>query len=256
MDRWYTEFGRTKQDIENELTIVRWEFTNQKSIFEKPQHMVKILDNLKTTCRMVKEFHAILSEELAAVTGSRTDIDAVRDKVSEHVGKLSSFVSDIFSPEVHPDWESYFRAFLQAVDNIEDETIMLIAKTFGSQLNSAAGAFDLLDSFNDVDTRPKIRDQFETKYEDVINQYKEELIKMRTLFEVSKDEPPIPKNMPPTSGMIAWARSIITRVKTPIDRFKTKPQILTQSSTGKEVAKSYVELARMLTEEYEGKRFD
>jgi len=83
LERWYTEFARTRQEIENELTIVRWDFTNQKQIFEKPLHMVKILDNLKNTCRIVKEFHAILSEELAAVTGSRTEIDVVRDKVSE-----------------------------------------------------------------------------------------------------------------------------------------------------------------------------
>lgn len=79
---------------------------------------------------------------------------------------------------------------------------------------------------------------------------------MRTLFEENKDSPPIPKNMPPTSGMIAWARSIITRVKTPIDRFKTKPMILTNSSDGRDVAKMYVDLAKMLTEDYEGKRFE
>ena len=79
---------------------------------------------------------------------------------------------------------------------------------------------------------------------------------MEALFEENKDNPPIPKNMPPNSGSICWARSIITRVKTPIDKFKTKPQHLTKDATGKEIAKSYVELAKKLTEEYEGKRFD
>lgn len=62
--------------------------------------------------------------------------------------------------------------------------------------------------------------------------------------------------MPPNSGGIAWARSIITRVKSPIDKFKTKAAILTNSPTGKEVAKMYVDLAKLLTEDYEGKKFD
>ena len=131
----------------------------------------------------------------------------------------------------------------------------MIDNTFSGQLNSAAGAFDLLDNFNDVDTRPKIRDQFEHKYADVLVQYRTELVKMDNLFEESKDGPPIPKNMPPNSGSIAWARSIITRVKTPIDKFKTRPTILTNSQNGREVAKMYVDLAKKLTEDYEGARF-
>jgi len=106
-----------------------------------------------------------------------------------------------------------------------------------------------------VETRPRIRDQFEHKYGDVLEQYRSELIRMKSLFERNKHDPPIPKNMPPNSGAIAWARSVITRVKTPIDRFKTKSQILTGSATGKEVAKGYVELAKQLTEDYEGKKF-
>jgi len=56
---------------------------------------------------------------------------------------------------------------------------------------------------------------------------------MDALFEENKDNPPIPKNMPPNSGAIAWARSIITRVKQPIDKFKTKPEILTHHDTGR-----------------------
>jgi len=81
LDRWHAEFGRTRQEIENEVHSVRWDFTNQKQIFEKPQHMVLILKDLKATCRVVKEFYAILSNELAAVTGSRSNIDNVREKV-------------------------------------------------------------------------------------------------------------------------------------------------------------------------------
>jgi antitoxin component HigA of HigAB toxin-antitoxin module len=40
-----------------------------------------ILKDLKSTCRVMKEFYAILSNDLAAVTGSRSNIDNVREKV-------------------------------------------------------------------------------------------------------------------------------------------------------------------------------
>jgi hypothetical protein len=56
---------------------------------------------------------------------------------------------------------------------------------------------------------------------------------MKKLFKEHCDDPPRPKNMPDTSGKIAWARSIITRIKGPIDKFKTKPEILTRDEDGK-----------------------
>ena len=90
----------------------------------------------------------------------------------------------------------------------------------------------------------------------MLGQYKSEIDQMDVLFDENQLNPPIPKNMPPNSGSIAWARSIITRVRTPIDKFKTKPTILTGSATGREVAKMYVDLAKKLTEDYEGRRFE
>jgi dynein heavy chain len=61
--------------------------------------------------------------------------------------------------------------------------------------------------------------------------------------------------MPEKSGSIAWARSIITRIKAPIDKFKEKPEILTDYAAGKEVAKTYVSIAKVLTESHEAQIF-
>lgn len=157
LEKWYTQFNLTRQEIENELTIIRWDFTHHNAIFEKPKYMVKILKDLKQTCQIVKEFYAILSDDLAAVAGGRHAIDNVREKVHDQVVKLSGFLNDVFKPEFQSDWQAYFSNFISAVDNIEEETIALINSTFSENLQSAAGAFDLLDSFNDVETRPKIR---------------------------------------------------------------------------------------------------
>jgi dynein heavy chain len=61
--------------------------------------------------------------------------------------------------------------------------------------------------------------------------------------------------MPPNSGSIAWARSIITRIKTPIDKFKTKPDILTKYEEGVKSAQDYVRIAKNLTEGHEAELF-
>jgi dynein heavy chain len=78
---------------------------------------------------------------------------------------------------------------------------------------------------------------------------------MEELFKMNRAKPPIPKNMPPNSGSIAWARSIITRIKTPIDKFKTKPEMLVEIDAGVDSAKQYVRIAKMLTEVHEADLF-
>lgn len=84
--------------------------------------------------------------------------------------------------------------------------------------------------------------------------YKLELQTMDKLFRDNETNPPIPKNMPPKSGSIAWARSIITRIKNPIDKFKTKPEIL-MTPEGQSSASEYVRLAKHLTETHEATIF-
>jgi dynein heavy chain len=60
--------------------------------------------------------------------------------------------------------------------------------------------------------------------------------------------------MPPKSGAIAWARSIMGRIKRPIYKFKTKEGLL-QGQEGKEVTLKYISLAKQLDAEYEYKIF-
>lgn len=122
--------------------------------------------------------------------------------------------------------------------------MQLINNTFKEKLNSSIGAFDLLDNFKNIDTREKIKQQLDGKYEDVLKRYEAELHEMAELFKKHEYNPPIPKNMPKQSGSIAWARSIITRIKGPIDKFKQKPEILTEFTLGKEIAKTYVQIAK------------
>lgn len=73
---------------------------------------------------------------------------------------------------------------------------------------------------------------------------------METLFIEGKANPPISKNMPPRAGEIAWARSIMGRIKAPINKFKSKADQLT-TKTFKSVALQYVHLAKNLDEDYE-----
>ena len=78
---------------------------------------------------------------------------------------------------------------------------------------------------------------------------------MDNLFKEGKKDPPISKNMPPKAGQIAWARSIMGRIKGPIKKFKEKSDQL-MTPTFKTVALSYVALAKELDKSYEQDIFE
>jgi hypothetical protein len=58
----------------------------------------------------------------------------------------------------------------------------MINSTFKENLNSSTGAFDLLDKFKSIETRPKIKECLQDKYQDVLLRYANELEEMQEIF--------------------------------------------------------------------------
>jgi len=147
-------------------------------------------------------------------------------------------------------WKQTFDNFMSQIAQIDQHVVALIDKTFSDRLNSSEGAFDLLSKFQNVRTREAIKELLTRKYDDVLKTYSHELREMERLFTEGRDSPPISKNMPPKAGSIAWARSIMGRIKAPIKKFKSKAdQLMTKTFKG--VALNYVKLAKDLDKGYE-----
>lgn len=214
--------------------------------------MRTVLDDLEQACIITQEFYAILGPDLKAVTGSADKIDTEAEKVKEQVKKLETFYTDVFSKQHEGQWKSRFTEFVSQIKQIDQYVVQLLEKTFSEQLNSSEGAFDLLSKFQNIKTRDAIKSLLEDKYDDVLRRYQFELEEMQELYEKGKHNPPISKNMPPKAGSIAWARSIMGRIKAPIKKFKSKSdQINKISDTFSKVAHKYVVLAKELDQGYE-----
>jgi dynein heavy chain len=188
--------------------------------------MNNILEDIKKACKVLREFYTLLGNDLKAVTGSSEQIDSVFDKVREYVGKLESFPNDVFKEDYKDAWIALFQGFEHNIETIENETISLIDMTFRDKLKSAEGAFDLLQKFKNIMTRPRIEEKMKNKYDDVLNQYDKELDNMRDLFDRGMKNTPISKNRPPKAGKICWARSIMGRIRAPIFKFKGYDNLL------------------------------
>jgi dynein heavy chain len=255
LTKWMIKFQETKKEIEKENNGQnRWDFSTTGELFDRPKYMRNVLGNLSEACQILKDFFAILGPDLKAVTGDAEQIENLMGKVKDSTKDIVNFPNDVFDKTYETNWKTVFDEFRKSTKIGEERTCDLINNTFQHQLNSSEGAFDLLRNFKVIKTRDVIEQQLRDKYRDVINQYKKELLEMNELFNMHKDNPPISKNMPPTAGKIAWARSIMNRIKAPIFKFKTKEGMLTQGD-GIPVTKSYINLSKQLDVEYEEKIF-
>jgi dynein heavy chain len=254
IDKWETQYSQTRQEIEGESGVRRWDY-NTAQLFGRPRYMRSILNDLKDACIIRKEFVTLLGPDLKAITGSSDKIDKVSDRVSEYINKLKEFPLDVFKEEYKESWDDRFKNFLTNIESVENDTMDLINNTFSDELKSSEGAFTLLLKFKNIRTRARIEQLLTDKYGAVLDQYEKELQNMEDLFEQHNHDPPIPKNTPPVAGAIIWARSIFGRIKAPIDQFKQNEELL-KSEKGTRITNKYIALCKKLERDYENVKFE
>lgn len=97
----------------------RWDFQSTKEIFNPPQYIVTILNDLEEAQIIKEEFLSILGPDLKAVTGSSDQIDMETEKVNDQVRKLESFSRDVFSEKHSQLWRSTFENFKSQITQID-----------------------------------------------------------------------------------------------------------------------------------------
>lgn len=84
-------------------------------------------------------------------------------------------------------------------------------------------AIELLVKFEEI-KGPQL--ELKEKYMKVIAKYGHDLEDVRKLYQKQKNEPVVPRNLPPVAGRIAWARQLYRKIEMPMKHFKKKPDIL------------------------------
>jgi dynein heavy chain len=90
--------------------------------------------------------------------------------------------------------------------------------------------------------------ELESKYHQVFVFYtRRDLEGVRKLYQKYKDTPPIPRNQPPVSGAISWARQLYRRLENPMVLFKANTTILDTADAKKHI-RNYNKLLRALVD--------
>uniref|UniRef100_A0A674HKF3 Dynein axonemal heavy chain 5 n=1 Tax=Taeniopygia guttata TaxID=59729 RepID=A0A674HKF3_TAEGU len=85
------------------------------------------------------------------------------------------------------------------------------------------------------------------KYTIVLQQYNQDLEFIQKLYQKEKENPPIPRNIPPVTGKIMWAQQLFRKIDHPMMFLKKKTTLL-KTMEMKKVIKNYNKMAAVLLE--------
>ena len=89
--------------------------------------------------------------------------------------------------------------------------------------------------------------KLEQKYLELVSRFSYDMNTVQIEYNEHKEEPPLGRNLPPTSGRIAWSRQLYHRISVPMSVFKKNPKLMDLPETKKAI-KRYNHLAQVLVE--------
>ncbi|KAJ3091620.1 Dynein heavy chain 5, axonemal [Quaeritorhiza haematococci] len=142
------------------------------------------------------------------------------------------------------EYDSDYATFKKQISDLEASLQQFIDSSF-EHISSTEQSLGLLSKFRQI---KDMQLDLESKYHSVFVHYtRRDLEGVRKLYQKHKDAPPIPRNTPPVSGAIAWARQLFRRVENPMKHFAQYTSVL-ESAEAKKHIRNYNKLARALIE--------
>jgi len=174
LEKWKSTYLEKRAEIENEGGELRWEF-DRKRLFEQTDYMAERCKELLEVAEVVEEFNNI--PMLKAVAGNSPKIQEVLRDVDSLVKTVQTLTFDIFDKRFQTSWEAELRKFHQNAKEIDQNLRSFINDSFAN-LRSAEAAFELLQNYKTIKTRPSINKLMADKFADVLKRYSMEIEKV------------------------------------------------------------------------------
>ena len=145
-------------------------------------------------------------------SGETSGIDQILETVVVMCEAVEAVPFDVFDVACSEPWSKVKAQFHTDNESIKQSTRELIDASF-RKLRSSEAAFELLKSFESIQSRGAIQQQIMSKAKDVLRQFSREMDVARSIFDVHQQHPPVARNQPPVAGSIQWSRRLFARIK-------------------------------------------
>jgi len=112
-------------------------------------------------------------------------------------------------------------------------------------ITSIESSLALLRKFQTILARESLKSDLDSKLNVIFQRYGNELDITQELYEKEKQDPPIPRNLPPVAGNITWSRHLLKRIEEPMKQFESNQNVLA-GKDAKQIIKRYNKVAKTL----------
>lgn len=238
-----------------------WKITTN-ALFVRLDSFMERCQDIQHLTNTIVQFSKLQKIEIGGTKG-KTLTATVKQIFAEFGKAVETFqgvdydIMDVAAKQFDDD----FYAFRTHIKELERRLASVLTQGFDDS-DTIYGRFKLLESFEGLLTRPIIQDELEKKHITLLDSYKQDLkavqqifIEFKPLVDSLAEKSPIPKNMPPITGAINWARGLMDRIKEPMEKLSSLSQAVLEREEFKDVQKLYANLMKALTE-YQTQRID
>ncbi|XP_053396215.1 dynein axonemal heavy chain 5-like isoform X3 [Mercenaria mercenaria] len=233
-EEYQKQFQRTKERLKENPNEKQFEFS-ENYIFGKFDTFCKRLERIADMINTMEMFSGLGDVKIEGI-----DIIVVKFKtICDNAKKKNYDILDHRKAEFDND----YLEFRNQIENMRGMLQNFMDTWFQKSL-STEKAIELLGKFEAI-TGSNL--DINEKYMKVLTAYGKDLENIRKLYQKFKQEPMIPRNLPPVAGRIAWARQLYRKIEMPMRAFKTKPEIL-KNAEAKKIVRNYNKMAGVLME--------
>ncbi|XP_076801600.1 dynein axonemal heavy chain 8-like [Clavelina lepadiformis] len=204
-----------------------------------------IFGRFDTFCARLRQIRqmAVTMEELSCLINIRLQgIESYAAKFKAIVATVKKKTYDHLNHRCH-EFALDFQDFLSQVESVREGLQGLVEQYFSRNMPTIQ-ALHILSKF---ETIKGVDLELWEKYMKTLLQYGKEVENTKRIYQKQKEDPPIPRNMPPISGRIMWARQLFRHLQISMDALALNAQLI-RTDDGKRIVKSYNRVAAALTE--------
>lgn len=139
------------------------------------------------------------------------------------------------------DFDIDYEDFKNQISELHNGLIQFMDNQF-NQITNTHRALTLIKRFEKLNL-PNV--SMHDKYQHLLSQYSRDIDFVSRVYQKSRLDPPIARDLPPTTGRILWARQLYRRIEQPMVVFEANKTIL-QYPEAKQIIKNYNKISTVL----------
>lgn len=224
-----------------------WRIQNN-AVFVRLDAFLERCHDILDLAQTILQFSKLAKIEVGGTKGKTltTSVAQIYSDFTQSVDQIRLVGKGILDLD-NKGFEDAFYDFRSRMKELDRRLGSVITQGF-DDTGTVGGKFRLLDTFDNLLSRPVIADQLEKKHAALISVVRSDVEEVQAIFNRYKNEPPVGNNLPPIAGSLTWCRGLLERIQPPLEKLKNLDKKILERDDTKDAMKLYASFLGQLAD--------